>query len=734
MPAESEPRVWGEGELVSVLVPRPIGTLDYLVSQGVVTGSVVEVPLANSREIGVVWGPGQGGVERSRLRKINRVLDVAPLNRPMRHFLERAGAYTVTPLPIMLRLATRVPGIGDGMPVRTLFHPTGTEPAKMTPARRNVLEQFEQRGGMPATMSELIELSGAGAGVVRGLVKLGVLAQEKRPRDITYPRLDPDRPGFELTPEQRAVADNLRQGVASGIYHCTLLKGVTGSGKTEVYLEAVAECLRTDRQVLVLLPEIALTAEFIQRIEDRFGGRPGEWHSGITGTERKRLWRAAGEGKVGLVVGARSALFLPFRNLGLIIVDEENDGSYKQEEGALYNARDMAVLRASLGAARAVLVSATPSLESWHNVRTGKYSRLNLPTRIGAAELPEIMAIDLREARLDSGRWISGALAHAMRETRGNGHQSLLFLNRRGYAPLTVCRECGEQIGCSECDTRMVEHRFARRLMCHLCGRTTPIPENCPACGADGGLRTVGPGVERLADEARELFPDSRIEILSSDFSGNVAEFRQRLEIVRRGGTDIIIGTQIIAKGHNFPRLGLVGAVDADLSLHGSDLRAAERTFQLMTQVAGRAGRADLGRRGIAMLQTWQPDHPVIQAILAGNDEEFWEAEAAERQIAGAPPFGRYAGIILSGNSVSMVEEFGREMVRRCEPLRRIGAQIFGPAPAPVAKLRGRFRFRILVKAEREAPLQAALLRWKSQFRIPGSIRIVIDIDPQSFM
>ena len=736
MPAEVTAEKWREGELVAVLVPRPVGgPLDYLAPPGgVEIGQLVEVPLGSAREIGLVWGPGQGGLETAKLKSVLRTLDASPIGRSMREFLRQAASYTLTPLPSMFRMATRAPGIRDPRPCRSVLRPTGSLPEKLTPARKRVLDLFDRNGGMPMTGPEIRSLTDVSSGVIKGLADLGALSRESVLVNEAYPPLDFKRAGFDLSPEQSEAAEELRSRVRSGEFSTVLLKGVTGSGKTEVYLEAVAAALKGGRQVLVLLPEIALTAEFIGRVTERFGGEPGEWHSEVTAAERRRLWRAAGDGTVQLVVGARSALFLPFRNLGLIVVDEEHDSSYKQEDGVLYSARDMAVLRASLCGALSVLASATPSLESWKNAEDGKYGRVDLPVRAGAAEMPEIVAIDLRAAQLERGKWISGALAHAVRETLAQNRQALLFLNRRGYAPLTVCRSCGLQLGCSDCDARLVEHRFARRLMCHMCGQSMPVPERCPNCGAEDDLTAVGPGVERLAQEALELFPEARIELLSSDFSGTVAEFRHRLETVRQGGTDIIIGTQIIAKGHNFPLLGLVGAIDADLGLHGTDLRAAERTFQLMTQVAGRAGRTGRGGRGAAFLQTWQPDHPVIEAIVSGNDEEFWAAEAAERRVAGAPPCGRFAGIILSGPAAADLEKLGWTMVRNAEPLRRIGAQIFGPAPAPVARVRGRFRYRLLIKAERRAPLQRALKDWHSQFDIPANIRTVIDIDPQSFM
>ncbi|GAB1362089.1 hypothetical protein MASR1M32_13250 [Rhodobacter sp.] len=479
------------------------------------------------------------------------------------------------------------------------------------------------------------------------------------------------------------------------------------------------------------MPEIALTADFLARVEARFGARPAEWHSGVTMTERRRLWKMLGQGEASFVVGARSALFLPFRDLGLIVVDEEHDTSYKQEEGVLYNARDMAVLRASIAGCPVVLSSATPSLESWANAEAGKYQRLDLGARFGVAEMPQMRAIDMRAEKLPGDRWISEVLAHGVAERVARGEQALLFLNRRGYAPVTLCRACGAQVGCDHCDARMVEHRFLKRLVCHQCGATKPVPAACPSCGVEGRMAAVGPGVERLAEEVAARFPEARLAVLSSDLFGSARALKDQIAAIAEGAADIIIGTQIVAKGHNFPLLTLVGVIDADLGLQGSDLRAAERTFQLMRQVAGRAGRAE--KPGEAWLQTHQPDHPVIRAILGGDEEAFWRAEAEERRLAGAPPYGRMAGIMLSGPDLAAVFELGAELAHNDAPLRAVGAEVFGPAPAPIARVRGRHRVRLLVKAPKAAALQPALSKWVARVRLPNGLRLAIDIDPQSF-
>ena len=717
------------GQPMAVLTTQPLDRLlDYRAPEGgAQTGDFLEVPLGPRKVLGCVWGPAAGDYPVEKMRAAFRVLDVPPMRDELRLFLARAADYTLTPLSLMLFLATRAPGLMSGEAVQRVYRP-GVPPERMTDARRRVFEVFESYAGAALTVGEITRAAGVTGSVVHTLAAQGGLIEGEAPRDQPFARLDPDRPGKPLSPDQARAVAQLAGGRGFGV---TLLRGVTGSGKTEVYLESVANCLRSGRQALVLLPEIGLTEGFLDRVQARFGARPGEWHSGVTMTERRRLWRQVGQGGVGLVVGARSALFLPYRDLGLIVVDEEHDSSYKQEDGVLYNARDMAVLRAQIADAQVVLASATPSLESWVNAQAGKYARLDLPARFGASELPQMQAIDLRDQALAQGRWISEPLKQAVDARLALGEQSLLFLNRRGFAPITLCRACGHQVQCADCDARMVEHRFLNRLMCHQCGATAPIPMACPSCGVEGKMHPVGPGVERLEEEARALWPDARVAVLSSDLFGSARALKDQIAAIAAGGADIVIGTQLVAKGHNFPLLTLVGVIDADLGLHGGELRAAERTFQLVRQVSGRAGRAD--RPGLALLQTHQPDHAVIRAILSGDDEGFWQSEAAERKALSMPPFGRLAGIILSSTDVGHAFDLGNALARNTGPLAAIGAQVFGPAPAPIARVRGRHRVRLLVKAAKGAPLQAALSRWVSGVTVSSDTRLAIDIDPQSF-
>lgn len=720
---------------VGVLVPMPLpGALDYLVpdEMDLEPGDFVEVELGPRRTVGVVWGPGDGALPAARLKQVEARLDVPPMRPAMRSFLERASEYTMNPPGMMLRLATRVPELGAPARARKVWVRAGRLPDRMTPARRRVIDVLDAHGGAGLGTADLAREAGVSAGVINGLAEAGALTQISVAADLPFPPLFGQALGGHLSEAQREAAETLRETVGEGGFSATLIKGVTGSGKTEVYLEAVAECIAQGRQALVLLPEVALTPSFLARVEARFGARPAEWHHGIAARERRRVWAAAASGDARLVVGARSALFLPFRALGLIVIDEEHEPSFKQEELTLYNARDMGVLRASLEGAAAVLASATPSLESWANAASGKYRRLDLPERFGAARLPKIRLIDLREEDPGRGRWLSEPLVDAVTQRLGAGEQSLLFLNRRGYAPLTLCQACGHRFGCPDCDTWLVTHRFRATLLCHQCGHTEPLPRSCPSCGRDDRLTACGPGVERLAEEAAERFPTARIEILSSDLATGPGELKARLAAIAAGEVDIVIGTQMVAKGHTFPLLTLVGVVDADLGLHGGDLRAAERTFQLLHQVSGRAGRVE--REGLALIQTAAPEHPVMRAILSGDAEGFWRTEAEMREQAGMPPYGRLAGVIVSGPDEGQVWDVARALGRNAPPVERLGVEVYGPAPAPIARVRGKARVRLLAKAPKGVALQRGLAQWIGSVNAPSSVRVVVDVDPQSFL
>ena len=591
----------------------------------------------------------------------------------------------------------------------------------------------ELADGPPRGTAELVLAAGVGAGVVRSLIDLGWLEQvEVAPPGSPGP--DAARPGPTLSAEQQAAADALRTKVGQG-FSVTLIDGVTGSGKTEVYFEAIAAALRAGRQMLVLLPEIALSAQWLARFELRFGAPPAIWHSEISAAQRRRLWREVAGGRVKVVVGARSALFLPFADLGLIVVDEEHEAAFKQEDGVIYHARDMAVVRARFAGVPAVLVSATPALETVINVERGRYAVVHLPDRHGGASLPAIKTIDMRRETLPRNAFLSPSLRQAIVETLGAGEQAMLFLNRRGYAPLTLCRTCGHRLNCPTCTAWLVEHRRTGRLQCHHCGYTAARPQACPSCEDDDSFVPCGPGVERVAEEAGALFPNARLALVTSDTMTGPRAVDDFLRRMAEREIDLLIGTQIVAKGHHFPRLTLVGVVDADLGLAGGDLRAAERTYQLLHQVAGRAGRAE--RPGRALLQTYMPEHPVMQALVALSQERnardrFLTLEADERQRHGWPPFGRLAAIIVAGPDAPAVDRVARELGMAAP--HGNGIEVLGPAPAPLALLRGRHRRRLLVKATRETNIQAAVDSWLSRVRAPSNVRIQVDIDPYSFL
>ena len=719
---------------IKVLLPLPLAdAYDYRVpaEMHLVPGQFVVVPLGKRELVGVVWGAGTGEVPQAKLRDVIGVLPALPMADAMRRFVDWVSAYTLMPPGAVLRMAMSAPSALEA-PKTELVYRVAEQPddvaLKLTAARRRVLEQLKDGPAMPA--AELAHLAGVGTSVVKTMASVGLLESVERVVRRSFPQPDGMRDGPTLSPAQKAAADGLVEKVKAHAFAAMLLDGVPGAGKTEVYFEAIAAALSAGRQVLVLLPEIALTAQWLRRFEDRFGAPPAPWHSGLTSLERRETWRAIAEGRVGVVVGARSALFLPFANLGLIVVDEEHDGSFKQDEGVVYNARDMAVVRARLASAPVVLASATPSLESVVNVRTGRYGEVHLPGRHGGHQLAALSAVDMRRDPPARGRWLSPPVVEAMKSTLAAGEQTLLFINRRGYAPITLCRACGHGLECPQCSAWLVEHRFRRSLVCHHCGHTEVPAHSCKHCGAVDQFVACGPGVERLAEEAQELFPEARLELFTSDSLMNRDEAEAAVDRMINGEIDILIGTQMAAKGHHFPNLTLVAVIDADLGLNGGDLRAAERTFQLLYQVAGRAGRE--GRPGRALIQTHNPEHAVMQALVSGDRDRFVEVELADREIAGMPPYGRLASLIISGPDPAAVDNVCAALARRAP--HRDGITVLGPSTAPLALLRGRHRRRFLLKTSRDVAIQPILHTWLEQIGLPGSVRLQVDVDPYSFL
>ncbi len=720
-----------------VLLPVALDqTYDYLAPADaeMPPGSFVVVPFGPQHRIGIVWDRPVGdpkSVDEKKLKAVITALDVPALPPLSLRFAEWVARYTLSPLGMVVRMMMGAQAVFDPPKARmgVRLVEGAPVPPRLTPARKRALDVAAD--GLVRAKSALAAEAACSTGVVDGLVTAGLLVEiaipERRP-----PRPDPTHSVVTFNDDQQRAVDTLRGAVDAANFSVSLIDGVTGSGKTEVYFEAVARVLERGHQGLILLPEIALTGQFMSRFEGRFGCRPVEWHSALSGPERARVWKAAATGEARVVVGARSALFLPFVDLGLIVVDEEHDPGFKQDDRVHYQGRDMAVVRGNLGAIPVVLASATPSLESHVNARTGRYRHLLLPGRFSGVDLPEITPIDLRQNPPEKGRWLAPPLVTAIGETMANNRQTLLFLNRRGYAPLTLCRACGHRIDCPQCTAWLVEHRFRRSLNCHHCGFTLPIPEKCPKCGAPDSLVACGPGVERIAEEVQQVFPEARLALLSSDLIPGLTEMREVIQRIEGGDIDIVIGTQMVAKGHHFPLLATVGVVDGDLGLaQGGDPRAAERTFQLLHQVTGRAGRSFAEGRGF--IQTHLPEHPVMQAIIAGDREAFLEREIQQRQAALYPPYGRLAALVVSAREKALSEAYAREIVRLAPPSERIS--VFGPAEAPLAVVRGRHRWRILVKAPRELDIQNYLRAWLSEVPEPkGDLRLTVDVDPYSFL
>ncbi|HEX4407956.1 MAG TPA: primosomal protein N' [Xanthobacteraceae bacterium] len=720
--------------VVDVLVPVALDrAYSYRVPEGLTLapGDIVNVPLGAREATAVVWAENPTPDIRldNRLKDIGEKLDYPALKPELRSFVDWVANYTVSSRGMVLRMCLRMGEHLGAERERVGVRLAGAPPPRITPARRRVLELLAD--GMLRGKGEAAKEAGVSPSVVDGLIDEGALETMVLPTEPIAEKPDPDFATPEFSEAQRAAAEALKATFAKGGYTVSLIDGVTGSGKTEVYFEGVADAIRAARQTLILMPEIALTASFLDRFAARFGTRPAEWHSELSPRKRARTWKAVAEGDVSVVVGARSALFLPYADLGLIIVDEEHDQAYKQEDGVHYHARDMAVVRGHIAKIPVVLSSATPSVETEVNARRGRYQRLALPERFGGQRLPTVEPIDLRVASPPRGRFISPVLAGAVKTALERKEQALLFLNRRGYAPLTLCRTCGFRFSCPNCDAWLVDHRFRKALVCHHCGFAMPHPAHCPKCSTENSFVACGPGVERLEEEARGLFPDARVLVLSSDLIASIERMREEFADIAAGKFDIIVGTQLVAKGHHFPMLNLVGVVDADLGLSNGDPRAAERTFQLLHQVVGRAGR-DTGV-GYGLLQTHQPDHPVMRALIAQDREAFYDAEIELREKTHYPPYGRLASVVVSAPDKHDAESYARSLARAAPILDDV--RVLGPAEAPLALIRGRHRFRLLLRARRNFDLSAYLRRWLAKApQKHGSIKRDIDIDPQSFL
>ncbi|QDP18808.1 primosomal protein N' [Sphingomonas xanthus] len=718
-----------------VTLNAALGPLDYRVPDGlkVSPGAVVIAPLGPRQLVGVAWEAERLKTEDvgdNRLRPLVGLVDVPPVPEPLRRLAEWTADYYLSPLAAVLRMIIPSSSALAGPKQLVEYRPTGTAPARMTPQRDQALNRIAGRQGTVRELAAHAEVSEA---VMRGLVHAGAVEAVEVDADLPFARPDPDFAPPQLSAEQASAATSLKAAIgpaAASKFDPILLDGITGSGKTEVYFEAIAEAIRVGRQALVLLPEIALTEPFLTRFTARFGCEPVAWHSDLRASQRRRAWRAIASGEAKVVVGARSSLFLPYPDLGLIVVDEAHEPSFKQEEGVQYHARDVAVMRGHFEEVPVILASATPAIETRHMVDIGRYRELRLTERHGQAELPAIRALDLTRDPPPRGRWLAPSLVDELGTNLEAGEQSLLFLNRRGFAPLTLCRTCGHRFQCPNCTAWMVEHRLMHRLACHHCGHVMPPPRLCPECGDEDSLVACGPGVERIADEVAALFPEARTAVVTSDTIWSPARAAEFVRAMDAGEIDIVVGTQLVTKGYHFPNLTLVGVVDADLGLQGGDLRAAERSFQQIQQVAGRAGRGD--KPGRVLVQTHDPEAPVIAALISGDAPGFYAAETEARRDAAMPPFGRLAAIIVSAEDKAEAEAVARRIGQGAPRVE--GMAVFGPAPAPLAMLRGRHRQRLLIHAARKLDVQDVIRDWLGALEWSAKVRVAVDVDPYSFV
>ena len=722
--------------IYGVLLPLMFDDVfDYQADDGLKIGQLVLVPFGKEEVIGVVWKLGKSAdIDIKKIKKVIEVIKLPLLTAEMRSFIEKTAEFNMATRGMVLKM---VLGQKENQLPRqklTLYGLSlkNTEGIRLTAKRKAVMDFLAD--GKETEKDIIIGATGASDSILSALLKSGILYKKEVlfNEDTAEQEVNLTKQ-VNLTDEQEEAADILVRKIGNG-FSATLLDGITGSGKTEVYFEAVAEALKHGKQVLVLVPEISLTSQWLKRFELRFGVEPYIWHSEVGVKDKAKIWKAVTLNRAKVVVGARSALFLPFADLGCIVVDESHDHSFKQESLVVYQGRDMAVLRAHLEKIAIILSTATPDLETIVNVEEGKYDCVKLRKRYAKAVLPEIKIIDMKKDKPQKGPWgvsfIAPTLADEIKHNLERGEQSMLFLNRRGYAPLMICRDCGHRIQCPNCTAWLAEHRLTGELICHHCGYKTHTPKRCPQCHSEEGLTACGPGVERIAEEVKNRFPEARTAILSSDITTNYAQISDVIGQISRKETDIIIGTQILAKGHNFPDLTLVGVIDADLGLLGTDLRASEQTFQLLEQVSGRAGRGT--KKGTVYLQTLYPDNLVLQAVIEHNREKFIEIEKNSRRLLKMPPYGKLAALIVSSTNPQAAEAAAYYLGKTAPNMQFI--ETLGPAPAPMSLLRGRYRYRLLLKTAKNINIQEIIKKWLSMVKIKSNVRVDIDINPYSFM
>ncbi len=730
--------MFNAGTIVKVLVANiPNAGYDYRLTEPADIGTFVRVHVMNRPCIGVIWGIGDSNLPAAKIKNISSVFS-HKLNVSDLQWIGRMSEWTLIPMGMVLRLIVNIPDAFCPPRMEPLYAYNSDASCRMTQNRQAVADAYSSNDNDAMTISDIQNIARVSNAVVRSMIKnetlipVGEQPKQKNATLITYN----DCGNIKLNNQQQAAADTIGQSVQAGGFSVHLLDGITGSGKTQVYFDSAWRAYSMGRSVLLMMPEIALTAQFMSRFKNRFGENPVVWHSNLTAARRREIWHGVLDGTIKMVVGTRSALFLPWQDLGLIVIDEEHDTSYKQEDMGNYHARDMAILRAKISGMPVVLASATPSAETLENVNLGKYQQLKLTSRFGGAQLPDISTIDLRENRPESYTvdeteqtgFLSQPLRDALAETLSAGHQAMLFINRRGFAPITQCKKCGWTSVCPECSVGMTYHKRIGKLLCHMCGRTMPMPKTCPDCSGDVSMRGVG--LEKIEQEVNVRFPNARTALVSSDIITSRQSLERLVNKIEQGEIDIIIGTQILAKGHHFPNLILVGVIDADMGLFGTDFRAAEHTFQQLFQVAGRAGRGEYAGR--VLLQTYQPEHPVLTAICASDRDSFMQTDMMGRKMANMPPYGQLIAVIVEGQRESVLQSYCNALRDAIPNLK--GAKIMGPITAQIYQIRNWYRMRFLVAGSRNANLQPVVLHWLESVKQPVNIRVKIDVNPMNFM
>lgn len=720
-------------QIYDVLLPLPFTqafSYGYESSEPLIPGQFVTVPFRGRKMTGVIWPKNltEDKVKSFKIKNITEVYPIPALSEEMQRFIKWVASYTMTPTGQVLKMCLSAPKAFNIPIVKYLELKDLPQDLQMTKNRQQIVSAFQNQQILAYSDLKQDQISEYS---LKDLIDKNILHVIEKKSPVESSKQNLNIQPTQLRTDQEQAIENWK--AYTNNHHVVLLDGMTGSGKTEVYFEMLAEKLQNNQQCLILLPEIALTAQWVKRFEKKFGFKPDIWHSDLSPTYRGKIWRHVAFGETRVLVGARSALFLPYDDLGIIIIDEEHDQSFKQEEQTIYHARDMAIARAKIEDIPILLASATPALETIANVENGKYKKITLTKRHGQAQLPQIHLLDLKEhppeKKAGEPKWISPVLIKKMQETLHRGEQILLFLNRRGYAPLLICSDCGYRFHCPHCSAWLVEHRSKDLLMCHHCDYQIKQPETCPKCQSDE-FASCGPGVERIAEEVQSYFPQYKSFLATSDHLNSPKKAQEFVKMVTDKQVDILIGTQILAKGYHFPDLTLVGILDADLGLDGGDLRAGEKTFQLLSQVSGRAGRAE--KPGEVYIQTWNSVSPMMQYIQQQDRESFYQLELLQRTELSLPPFGRLTAFIFSSPDQDHAEKAAQQFKQLFQLPEK--SRLFGPSPAPLFQLRGKYRFRLLLKTPKEVLPQKLIGPLLYKMQLPKDVKLQIDIDPQSFL